>query len=70
MKISDGVHFINAVAIDPRKNSQSDCHTIRQFDIIEISRFKLKQIESKIVEKKTHNYIALREWPRLVQMST
>ncbi len=66
MKISDGVHFINAVAADPRKQKSQDpaVKSINQHDIIELSRFKLKQLSAN---SKLHNYIAMREWPRVIK---
>lgn len=67
MKISDGVHFINAVTVDPRKGVQDgkSLKPLRQYDVIELSRFKLKQLPSKI-HAKMLNYIAIREWPRFI----
>jgi hypothetical protein len=71
MKISDGDHFINAVVVDPRKGNvdKSGLKQIRQYDIIELSRFKLKQLQSKISQK-IHNFISLREWPRCLSEQT
>jgi hypothetical protein len=71
MKISDGTYFINAVVVDPRKVNvdKSALKPIRQYDIIELSRFKLKQLQSKVLPK-VHNYIAMREWPRCLSELT
>ena len=65
LKISDGKHFISAMVNDPSK-TKGAVRPIKEFDVIEVSKFKLKQITGI----KLYHYIVFKEWPKLIKETT